>query len=216
MTTLPTTAWHRVDEVPDEGRVRTAVVDGRSVALTRCAGRVGALENHCPHQGGPLGEGSIENGWLRCPWHGYDYDPTTGRPPEGFSDAPVAFGVEERADGTYVELPVVPERPRSVSDVLVETLVATSPARSSSNCSPSISKTPSRPTRSPRSTSTWPTATPASATCTRCARPSPHWAWCPPNGSPRRSPSRRSTPSWTSSANGGDGYQGCLTRVARV
>jgi hypothetical protein len=35
----------------------------------------GALENRCPHQGGPLGEGSIENGWLRCPWHGYDYDP---------------------------------------------------------------------------------------------------------------------------------------------
>ena len=71
--------WHRVDETPGEGRVRTAVVDGRSVALTRCGGRVGALDNHCPHQGGPLGEGSIENGWLRCPWHGYDYSPTTGK-----------------------------------------------------------------------------------------------------------------------------------------
>ena len=116
--------WHRVDEVPDEGRVRTAVVDGRSVALTRCGGRVGALDNHCPHQGGPLGEGSIENGLLRCPWHGYDYDPTTGRPPAGFSDAPVAYPVDERADGTYVQLPAVPQRPRTVSDVLVETLVA--------------------------------------------------------------------------------------------
>ena len=99
------TGWHRIDEVPDEGRVRTAVVDGRSVAVTRCGGRVGVLDNHCPHQGGPLGEGSIENGLLRCPWHGYDYDPTTGRPPEGFSDAPVAFPVEERADGTYVACP---------------------------------------------------------------------------------------------------------------
>jgi thiamine pyrophosphate-dependent acetolactate synthase large subunit-like protein/nitrite reductase/ring-hydroxylating ferredoxin subunit len=117
-------SWHRVDETPDEGRVRTAVVDGRSVALTRCGGRVGALDNHCPHQGGPLGEGSIENGWLRCPWHGYDYSPTTGKPPAGFSDAPVAYPVEERADGTYVQLPEVPERPRTVSDVLVETLVA--------------------------------------------------------------------------------------------
>ena len=116
--------WHRLDEVPDEGRVRTAIVDGRSVAVTRCSGRVGALDNHCPHQGGPLGEGSIENGLLRCPWHGYDYDPTTGRPPAGFSDAPHAFGVEERSDGVYVELPDVVERPRSVSDVLVETLVA--------------------------------------------------------------------------------------------
>jgi pyruvate oxidase len=117
-------SWHRIDETPDEGRVRTAVVDGRTLAVARCGGRVGALDNHCPHQGGPLGEGSIENGLLRCPWHGYDYDPLTGTPPEGFSDAPVAYPVQERADGTYVQLPDVVERPRSVSDVLVETLVA--------------------------------------------------------------------------------------------
>jgi thiamine pyrophosphate-dependent acetolactate synthase large subunit-like protein/nitrite reductase/ring-hydroxylating ferredoxin subunit len=118
------TGWHRIDDVPDEGRVHTAIVDGRSIAVSRCGGRVGALDNHCPHQGGPLGEGSIENGLLRCPWHGYDYDPLTGTPPEGFSDAPRAFPVEERPEGTYVALPDVVERPRSVSDVLVETLVA--------------------------------------------------------------------------------------------
>ena len=77
--------WHRVDpvDVPAEGRVRSVTVDGRTVALARCGAQLGALENRCPHQGGPLGEGSIENGWLRCPWHGYDYDPLTGRPPEG-------------------------------------------------------------------------------------------------------------------------------------
>src|SRR3954468_24456064 len=99
--------WHRIDpdEVPVEGRVASAVIDGRPVALTRCGGRLGALENRCPHQGGPVGEGSIENGWLRCPWHGYDYDPLTGQPPEGFSDAVTAYDVEERADGVYVRLP---------------------------------------------------------------------------------------------------------------
>ncbi|HON76647.1 MAG TPA: thiamine pyrophosphate-binding protein, partial [Dermatophilaceae bacterium] len=116
--------WHRVDAIPDEGRVRTAVVDGRTIALSRCAGRVGALDNHCPHQGGPLGEGSIEGGWLRCPWHGYDYDPVSGMPPPGFSDAPAAYPVEERDDGVWVELPDPAPRARTVSDVLVETLVA--------------------------------------------------------------------------------------------
>jgi thiamine pyrophosphate-dependent acetolactate synthase large subunit-like protein/nitrite reductase/ring-hydroxylating ferredoxin subunit len=117
-------SWHKLDELPDEGRVQTVVVDGRPLAVTRCAGRLGALDNHCPHQGGPLGEGSIENGWLRCPWHGYDYNPTTGRPPEGFDDAPVSYEVEEREDGAYVALPQKPERPRSVSDVMVESLVS--------------------------------------------------------------------------------------------
>jgi thiamine pyrophosphate-dependent acetolactate synthase large subunit-like protein/nitrite reductase/ring-hydroxylating ferredoxin subunit len=121
-----TTQWHRVDgdDVPAEGRVTSTVVDGRAVALTRCAGRLGALENRCPHQGGPVGEGSIENGWLRCPWHGYDYDPGTGKPPEGFTDAVTAYDVEEREDGAYVALPAHHERGRTVGDAVVETLVA--------------------------------------------------------------------------------------------
>ena len=92
-------------DIPDEGRVRAAVVDGRLLALSRCGGRLGALKNSCPHQGGPLGEGSIEKGLLRCPWHGYDYDPLTGVPPGDFADAVPAFVVEERADGAWVELP---------------------------------------------------------------------------------------------------------------
>ncbi|WP_322756765.1 thiamine pyrophosphate-binding protein [Frankia sp. Cas3] len=121
-----TSGWHRVDaeDLPDEGRVRTAVVGGRSVALTRCGGLLSALENRCPHQGGPLGEGSIENGWLRCPWHGYDYDPTTGKPPAGFTDAATAYAVHERDDGAFVQLPPARIETRTVSDVLVDTLVA--------------------------------------------------------------------------------------------
>ena len=120
----PGTRWHRLVDLPSEGRVITAVVDGRSVALTRCGDKLGALANHCPHQGGPLGEGSIENGWLRCPWHGYDYNPTTGVPPEGFSDAPEAFEVREDGAENWVALPEPDERPRSVSDAMVETLTA--------------------------------------------------------------------------------------------
>ncbi|HET9256629.1 MAG TPA: thiamine pyrophosphate-binding protein, partial [Pseudonocardiaceae bacterium] len=118
--------WHKVDpaDVPEDGRVRSVVVDGRTVALSRCGARLGALENRCPHQGGPLGEGAIEKGWLRCPWHGYDYDPLTGTPPPGFTDAPERFPVEIRDDGVYVEVPADEPHVRTVSDVMVETMVA--------------------------------------------------------------------------------------------
>jgi thiamine pyrophosphate-dependent acetolactate synthase large subunit-like protein/nitrite reductase/ring-hydroxylating ferredoxin subunit len=116
--------WHKIlepDEL-DEGRVTTVSVGIRSFAVTRHEGEYGCLDNACPHQGGPLGEGSIENGWLRCPWHGYDYSPTTGQPPEGFDDAPACFATEVRDDGVYVALPPEPVPARTVSDVIVETL----------------------------------------------------------------------------------------------
>jgi nitrite reductase/ring-hydroxylating ferredoxin subunit len=118
--------WLRVRDVdvPADGRVRSVVVDGRSIAMSRCGGRLGALENKCPHQGGPLGEESIEKGLLRCRWHGYDYDPLTGLPPEGFADAVPGYPVQERPDGVYVALPEVQTSPRTVADVRVETLVA--------------------------------------------------------------------------------------------
>lgn len=116
--------WHKILEPDqlDEGRVTTVSVGVRSFAVTRHQGDYGCLDNACPHQGGPLGEGTIENGWLRCPWHGYDYSPTTGKPPEGFSDAPACFDTEVRDDGVYVALPPEPEPERTVSDVVVQTL----------------------------------------------------------------------------------------------
>ncbi len=126
MSTPDATTWHKaldLDQLP-EGRVTTVNIGRRSLALTHHEGRYGALDNRCPHQGGPLGEGSIEKGWLRCPWHGYDYSPHDGRPPEGFDDAPPCFAVEVRDDGIYVELPADVSRPRTVSDVMVETMTA--------------------------------------------------------------------------------------------
>ena len=90
---MTASSWHRFrdGDVPDEGRVRAAVV---------------------------------ENGLLRRPWHGHDYDPLTNVPPLGFADAVPAFAVQEREDGAWVELKDLPTYVRTVGDVVVETLVA--------------------------------------------------------------------------------------------
>src|SRR3954470_19028253 len=116
--------WHRVadlDELP-EGRVKTVTAGHHSLALTHHDGRYGALSNRCPHQGGPLGEGTIEKGMLRCPWHGYDYCPLTGG--SAFGDGVPAFPIEIREDGIWVGVePDVPHV-RTVSDAMVETMVA--------------------------------------------------------------------------------------------
>jgi pyruvate oxidase len=113
-------AWHRLlgtDDLP-EGRVTTVTVGRRSLCVTRTDAGWGCLGNACPHQGGPLGEGSIEGGWLRCPWHGYDYSPTNGKPPPPFDDAPAAYRIEVRDDGVWAALPPEPDRE------LVDTMLA--------------------------------------------------------------------------------------------
>ena len=107
----------------DEGRVMTAVAAGRVLAITHYNGSYGAFDNRCPHNGGPLGEGSIEHGLLRCPWHGYDYDALTGQPPGEFSDVATSFDVEVRDGGVYVALPEPSPHVPTVSDVMAETFV---------------------------------------------------------------------------------------------
>jgi len=97
--------WHRVlgpDELPD-GRVKTVTAGVHSFAVTHFEGQYAALSNRCPHQGGPLGEGSIEKGMLRCPWHGYDYCPLDGSSP--FGDNVATFPIDIRDDGVYVGVP---------------------------------------------------------------------------------------------------------------
>jgi pyruvate oxidase len=122
--------WHKVlgPEGLEEGRVMTVTAGTQSIALSRFREQYGAIDNACPHQGGPLGEGSIEEGvddqcWLRCPWHGWDFDPLTGQSPGGHGDGLTTFPVEEREDGIYVAVAAEPEHERTYTDVMAETLV---------------------------------------------------------------------------------------------
>ncbi|MFT7518510.1 MAG: pyruvate oxidase [Kiritimatiellia bacterium] len=120
-----TRTWHKVaelDELPD-GRVKSITCSLRRFCLTHHNGVYAALDDACPHQGGPLGEGSIENGLLRCPWHGWDFDPTTGRSPGSFGDGVATHPIEVREDGVYVAVLDLEPHERTCSDVVAETLV---------------------------------------------------------------------------------------------
>ena len=109
-------------ELPEE-RVQTVTAGHKSLCMAHHKGKITALDNRCPHQGGPLGEGSIEGGNLRCPWHGWDFDPHTGKPPGGYDDGVETFPTEEREDGIYVAISPEDAHIRTVSDVMAETMV---------------------------------------------------------------------------------------------
>ena len=79
--------WVRLlglDEAPAEGKVIEAEAEGVSVCLARINGDLAAIDNWCPHRGGPLGQGWVEGGAVVCPWHAWAFDLRTGDalPPE--------------------------------------------------------------------------------------------------------------------------------------
>lgn len=112
--------WSRIGDLGmlDVGRITTVQVDHHTIALTRTEDGYGAISNRCPHQGGPLGDGFLQNGYVVCPWHAYEYDPCTGQPPGGYDDSVPAFAVEEREDGLYVGVPEVEHEPTLMDQIV--------------------------------------------------------------------------------------------------
>lgn len=117
--------WHKVlDNKNDlaEGRVMTVTAGHTGICLTHHEGKYTALDNRCPHQGGPLGEGSIENGLLRCPWHGWDFNPCGGDS-DGFEDGLETFPIKFDGDSIYVAIEEEAAHERTISDVMAETMI---------------------------------------------------------------------------------------------
>ena len=88
----------------DVGRMRDgeAIVvpaGSEEVALFRVQGAFYACANACPHRGGPLGEGTLEGKIVTCPWHGWEFDVTTGKNPVNAGLSVTTYPVTVR-DGT--------------------------------------------------------------------------------------------------------------------
>jgi nitrite reductase (NADH) small subunit len=71
-------------EAPGVGELKEIGTRGDAVCLANLGGRLAAMDNLCPHRGGPLAEGWVEGETVVCPWHCWAFSATTGmaEPPE--------------------------------------------------------------------------------------------------------------------------------------
>lgn len=65
-------------ELPKPGNLGEFTTNGRAICVANIEGAICVLDGTCPHEGGPLGEGTIEGGRVVCPWHSYAFDLHTG------------------------------------------------------------------------------------------------------------------------------------------
>ena len=60
------------------GSCQSIELEQVGLALFNVDGEIFALDNTCPHAGGPIGEGSLEGEVVTCPWHGWKFNVRTG------------------------------------------------------------------------------------------------------------------------------------------
>lgn len=98
-----------VSEVP-VGEMRKFVLVDREILLVNLEGEIHAIGNRCPHAGGDLSKGSLDQGIITCPRHGSKFDVATGRVVSGpkilflklkTGDLP---SYEVRTEGTQVQV----------------------------------------------------------------------------------------------------------------
>jgi nitrite reductase/ring-hydroxylating ferredoxin subunit len=93
----------RCNEIP-EGRGMVIEAGGRTLALFHVGGQFYAIDNTCIHQGGPLGEGEVYGTRVVCPWHGWEYDFSTGCNVDDPSMKLACFAVKVEGDDVLVEI----------------------------------------------------------------------------------------------------------------
>ena len=99
--------WVRVAAASElaPGTCGEYVAGERIVAVFNVGGQYYALDGICPHQGGPLGNGALSGCIVTCPWHGFQFDVTTGQHQTSQSLVHPTFPVKLEGDYVYVDLP---------------------------------------------------------------------------------------------------------------
>lgn len=92
----------KTDEIPP-GTIREFQLDGTTIALANVSGKFYAINNTCLHRGGPLGQGVLAEKVVTCPWHGWEFDVTTGKITQNPTVGVDCYPVDVRGQDIFVD-----------------------------------------------------------------------------------------------------------------
>jgi nitrite reductase/ring-hydroxylating ferredoxin subunit len=87
------------------GSAREVEFEGRVYALYNIDGVISAIDGICPHQGGPLAEGTVEGTTVTCPWHGWEIDVRSGKTQLGAKITQAVYDVKVEGQDVLVAVP---------------------------------------------------------------------------------------------------------------
>ena len=109
--------------VPEGGRLvldlSGTALPGQTIGIFRVRGRLFAYQNQCPHQGGPVCQGTLlprvtetatgpqfdpNDPHIVCPWHGFEFSIETGQHAASTSYTLTAIPVEEEGGQIHVNI----------------------------------------------------------------------------------------------------------------
>ena len=83
-----------ISDVP-AGSMKKVTVNDIDILVANVDGNFYALNNKCPHKGGPLCEGKLENNVIHCPWHKAMFEVNTGKNISPAKIGPLSFKVKD-------------------------------------------------------------------------------------------------------------------------
>ncbi|HLG22354.1 MAG TPA: Rieske (2Fe-2S) protein [Candidatus Manganitrophaceae bacterium] len=90
-------------EIPS-GKGKVIRVEGKEIALFKSEGAVYALDNLCPHEGGPLGQGALKEGVVTCPWHLWRFNVRDGAMAEEPALKVACFNVKVEGENVLLDI----------------------------------------------------------------------------------------------------------------
>jgi len=86
------------------GTIHEVHVGSTVIALANVGGTFYAISNTCLHRGGPLGQGPLEGKVVTCPWHGWQFDVTTGKANQDPTAGVPCYPTELRGEEVFVDV----------------------------------------------------------------------------------------------------------------